>query len=799
LLRNYLTIAIRNLTRHPGYATINVVGLAVGVGCCILVGLFAMNEIGYDRHHPLSDRTYRLIREMRVKDGDSKFTSGVLGPIGPAIRESIPEVESAVRFWDRWSWVRAGDREFERRFYVVEEGFLELFPQRVDSGELESLRTRPFTAAITQTTARMLFGDVDPVGKTFRCDYKYVVGDYTVVAVIADPAENTNYTLDVLTMTVHTGYWMHHVWEEWRPQSNWRPVDVMLLLREDADVEAVERKLAQMVRSGYGDTFADQYSYHLQPLRRAHLYSQKDYGMRPTGDIDRVLMMLVGGFFVLLVACINYVNLATARSATRAREVGLRKVVGALRRQLAGQFLGESLVFSLLATTLGIAIAALALPAFNAYTQRELVLGSAGPLALVLSLLVVALTVGVCAGAYPALLLSRLQAAIAIKGAGGSRRRVSLRKTLVVIQFAISVGLITGTLIVNRQLDYMRSKELGFDADQIIGSWILGNVDLHSKWREVKERYLRNPDILEVTATSSYVGVWAEYWQFAPEGYQDETVQLYTMAVDEDFIGFFDIPLLKGENLPEYLPADSTLSILLNESAVKKLGWEEPVGKRFETKTQHGSRMGYVVGVVRDFHGRSLHSAVEPMVLVKYPPSFRNISYRIKGGRIEETIAFLKEIWKDLWPTTPFSYSFYDQVLERQYRQEVRTSRLFQVLSSIAVVVACLGLVGLASFTVEQRTREIGIRKAVGASPTGIVGLLTREFLVLVLVAGALASPLTMYASAQWLEGFAYRAEPDVLVFVVGMILAAVAAVLVISLHVIRAARTDPVDALRYE
>ena len=797
MLKNYILITLRNFRRQPGYTLINIIGLAVGICCCTLVMFYVVKELSYDQFHPHVDRTYRILRETQIPGSGHKFSVGTDGPLAVKIADAVPEVEQAVRWYFRPCWMQAEDRLFRRRFVQADEGVFDVFSFKLKSGDLESLRRVPNSIVITEETAQMFFGDADPIGQVISSEYKYIAGDHVVVGVLENMPRNTVMGFDILTTTEHQGRSMQAVWSQWNPQSGYQPIRAFLLLRKGADPNVVEAKIQDVVSRTYDADFVSKNKIHLQSMGRVRLHSYVDYGIHSGGDINSVYTMSFCGIFLLLVACINYVNLATARSATRALEIGLRKVVGAKRSQLIWQFIGESVAVVLVASLLGLILSYVAKPYVVAFIGWTVLLDV--PFWTVLLMMVpCAILLGIVAGCYPAFFLSRYQPAIVVKGRTAIDSNSMLRKGLVVFQFVLSVALITGVLIVKQQVDYLRNKNLGFDKGQVVVTRLFNNGDLRERWQSVKARFLQHPNIIGASATSTHPGLWIEYWRLRPEG--KDPWRVYTLAIDEDFLEMYDVKLLEGTNVSANEAGAQANQFLLNESAVRALGWEgQVIGKRLSWEGARIPMGGTVVGVVADFHVRSLRSKIPPVVLSKYPPSFRSCSFKIRGDNVEQTIAFMEDTWKDLWPTQPFEFGFLDRVLDNSYRGEVKRGQIVQFLAILSILVACLGLVGLSAYTVQLRAKEIGIRKVLGASVPRITVLLLRELFVLVGIACVIAWPLAYYGMAQWLANYPYRIDLSVVTFVLGGLLALMVALLAVGHQTLKAALTNPVDALRSE
>ncbi len=537
----------------------------------------------------------------------------------------------------------------------------------------------------------------------------------------------------------------------------------------------------------------------MQPFERIYLYSRVDYGISAYSDITYVYLFAIIGLFILLIACINFMNLATARSARRAREVGLRKVVGAYRAQLIQQFLGETFLTALLAGMLSLVIVKFSLPLLNNFAQKTIALEGQTLWYAIAGLFVLTVLVSVLAGGYPALFLSSFRPVMVLKGTLVSGARSGrLRQILVVFQFAISTFLIAGTYTVYQQLNYVQNKNLGFDKNLMIMTWLFAtDRRLTDDYLNIKNEYLKHPNILKASASHSTMGYGGQLDRVFPEGRGGEDWRMRVMGVDEPFLDTYNLELIAGRNFSTV--ADTSRAFILNETAVKRLGWTEPIGKAFGWSAYNREK-GVVIGVVKDFHNRSLHEVIRPVAIAMWQPKFNVLSLKIRGEDIEETLKYIGELWQKYIPEKPFEYRFLDENLARSYiMAEQRIGTLVTVFAGLAIVIACLGLFGLASFTAEQRTKEIGIRKTLGASVFNIVRLLSREFVILVLLADLIAFPLAYWIMNEWLAGFAYRIDLDAPIFVLSGLLTMAIAIMTVSTQAMRAALTDPATALRYE
>ena len=808
MLKNYLTVALRNLLRHKGYSLINVLGLAIGIACCLLILLYVQDELSYDRYHKKADRIYRLVMKVKLPFLEA-HTARSMPLMGPNLCEEYPEVVDYVRFKPPiLTWmVNYQDRKFnEARFVFADNSIFKVFTLPLIQGDPETVLSEPYTVVISEEIAHKFFGDEDPMGKVVNVDnFK----DFRITGVMRNMPRNSHVRYDLLPSFIS----LREMYGAWFVEStSGAEFYTYLLLQEGASTAALEEKLPAFVARHYGHlkyikNLGEQLVLSLQPLTDIHLRSHLEHEAAPNNDITTVYTLSVIAVFVLLIACINFMNLATARAAYRTREVGLRKVVGAHRLQLMGQFLGESILFAALALLLAILFVHLSLPAFSALAGKTLALDytDAG---LWVGVLGITLLVGILAGSYPAFLLSAFQPTRALKGTIGDGSKGTLfRKILVVGQFAISVALIIGTMIVHDQMGFLQKKDLGFDKEQMV---LLRVTYSLPQYETLKSTYLAHPNVVAVTASNNIPGgVGHTEPPWGPigliEGAAGEKPQLFEtwqLYADYDFIETYGIELVEGRNFSHEFGADPLFSLILNEAAVKQLGWESAAGKYFPLgRDSTGQVRGrQVIGVVKDFHTRSLHHKIEPVAIsLATQAGVGIISVRIRPNDMPNTIAFLEQTWREIAPEWAFQYSFLDDDFARHYHTEETISQLSSYFAFLAVFVGCLGLFGLASFTAQKRTKEMGIRKTFGVSISSLALLLVKEFLLLVLVANVIAWPVIYFAMDRWLQDFAYRIDISWVSFVLAGVLALVIALVTVSYQAVKAALTNPVDTLRYE
>ena len=806
MLKNYLIIAYRNMLKYKLYSTINIIGLAISLTCCGLIFLFVQDEFRFDRFHTNSEQIYRVIRETRMKDGVREFAQGgTSGAVVPALLNDFPEIKQAVRVWD-YIGVRINHdgKRFIQRLCVADKNILDVFTFPLVKGDPKTVLQEPLSIVITETVAKNRFGDEDPIGKVFTIESPNFKGDYRITGILKD-IDNSVIRFDMLTTTI-TSPISQNYWNSWLPYNRIRKLKSYVLLPKGYDPEELESKLPEFMSRYMDKEICESSTYHLQPLTRIYLYSELDYGMKIVGSMAlgsavHVYMLSAIAGFILLVACINFVNLATARSVNRVKEVGLRKVVGAKRMQLIFQFLGESFLHSLLATSMAILLLALVLPEFNTLVGKKLLFQMDSFSSVFMKGLVISVVVGLLAGSYPAIFLSNLQPIKMLKGL--TKTGVSgilFRKGLIVFQFVISGFMIIGALSVQKQLNYIQKKDLGFDKEHIVVLDVFAkNALLKEKYESVKYEFLKHPNVLKSTATHEFMGWFNPY---PPSVVRTEDVsnaewRMHKVAVDEDFLDMFDIELVAGRNFSGEIASDATHSFILNETAVKLLGWKEPIGKQFEWV--EGNRKGSVIGVVKDFHVESLHKKIGPLFIYKDSEAFYWLSLKISGHNLSNTLEFLEATWKRFIPNEPFRFQFPDATLARMYRSETRMNNIVNILAGLATFIACLGLFGLSSFSVVHRIKEIGVRKVLGASTINIVSLVSKEFLLLVMIASLIVWPLAYYAVEKWLQNFAYRIYLGLEIFVLAGIFVVVTALATVSYNAIRASTVNPIDVLRHE
>lgn len=792
MFKNYLKIAFRNLLRHKLYSLINVLGLALGMACCLLIILFIQDELSYDRFHEKAGQIYRVAKIEKRNEGVVNYPL-VFPVVAPKLQEDFPEVLNAVRFEPRLSvLVNRENKQFlEQRFFYADSNVFDVFTFPLIKGDPKIALKEPYTLVLSEETAEKYFGSQDPLGQTLTIDNKH---DYKITGVLKNIPHNSHMKFDFLASMATEEAENPRYGKLWA----WSCYTYLLLPKDYPPAE-LEKKFPDFILRNRNEQAAKAWTFYLQPLTRIHLHSNLSYELEPNSDITSIYIFSGIGFFILLIACINFMNLATARSSNRAKEVGVRKVLGAERSQLAEQFLGESLVLSFIALPLAVALVEIALPAFNALTNKAVTLNSLSHQAASFGLIGIVVLVGIISGSYPAFFLSAFHPSDVLRRKLRAGVKNSFfRRILVVVQFAISIVLIVGTVIIDSQLDFIRNKKLGFDKEHIVVVRI-EEPEMQKRYEPFRQELLQNPGIKSVAGSTSFPGMNPNLSLFIPEGAEDkEPLKLRNVLVDYDFIETFGIEVKEGRDFSRDFPTDAKQAFIINESAAQEFGWETSVGKKL-TDLDLGS--GSIIGVVKDFHFRSKHQKIEPLILSIRPDEryIYFISVKFGQANAREILSLLQKKWKEYSPGRPLDCFFLDENFDKLYRAEERLSQIFSVFSFLAIFIACLGLFGLASFTAEQRTKEIGIRKALGASAANIVLLLSKEFTKWVIVANIMAWPVAYFVMNRWLQNFAYRISIGLWMFFLAAGLALAIAFFTISFQAVRAALANPADALRYE
>jgi len=781
---NYFRTATRYFRRHKGFAVLNIAGLAVGMLCFLLIMTWVRNELSYDRFHANLDRLFMIL--SRAPDGSTWSSTTFALP--PALKSGYPEVEECARVWPWWnSLVRYGDVRFdEREITLTDPGFFRMFSFPFVRGNPDTALAEKNSLVLTEKTARRYFGEDDPLGKVLHLDSPGQ--DFTVTGVVGNVPPNSTLQFDMVLRVDLLGEERLGRWGEFVAYA-------YVQLRPGASVEAFNEKIKGIFQEHMGPDYPPK--PFLQPFSKSYLYEDG----RP-GIIVRVVVFSAIAVLILLMACINFMNLSTVQSFQRAREVGLRKTIGASRIQVARQFLAEAMFISGLSLVLAFSIAPAVLPAFSRLAGKDLVLAGPGTGGLLIIAGAAAAVTGLLSGSYPAFILSSFRPVETLRThVSATSGRTGFRKTLIVFQFAASVALILSSIVVARQLRFLGNFDLGFNRDQVVT--IDNNLQLLSKMDVFKQELVGRPGILNVTfAAQTPLSVGQTIlvdWEGNPD---PSPVPIgYTMA-DYDFFETFEMKMAEGRSFSKEYIADEKESCIINEAAAKMFGWDNPVGKSLrwiDNSIDPSLRNVQIVGVVKDFYDRSLRAGIRPFMFRIYRPWFQYVFIKVDRNRIPEGLERIRAAFEKLAPDYPYRYEFLDEAFNRQYSVESQQGRLFNAFSLLSVFVAALGLFGLAAFTAERRTKEIGIRKVLGASVAGLVAMITREYLVWVALANIIAWPAGYYFMTKWLKGFIVRIPLSVLFFVAASAMMLIVVLAAVGAQTLRAARANPVDSLRCE
>jgi len=801
MFKNYLLTTLRSIKRHKGYSFINITGLAVGMACCILIFLWLQGELSYDRFHENADNIYRIIRTTDNSGNISAFAT-TPNPIGPTLKKDYPEVVEFTRcrvVTGGWR-VSYGEKfSLDNSLTPGDPGFFKMFTFPFLKGDPNTALNDPASIVITEYMANKYFGDEDPMGKVLEVGGAQL--PLKVTGVIKNVPHHSHLKFDaVFPMKNMEVIWGENL-ENWRRDVRFH---TYIQLREDSSGEEVSQKIAGIVKKYLPESKSEVF---LQPLTDIYLRSNFEWDHDGLGNIANIYIFALTAVGILLIACINFMNLSTARAGTRAKEIGVRKVVGAYRKDLIKQFFGESIILAFIALLFAVILAFLFLPIFEYICGGELVIktGFPGTVQVISSLLGITLLTGIVSGIYPALYLSYFQPVSAIKGISsrGRRRGAYLRKLLVVAQFAFAIILVIGSTVVYLQINFMKNKDLGFDKENVIcvpGRGGFGK-DLAVTWSEL----IKNPNILGVAKGAAPIG--ASLWgtsDFTWDGKEaGQDVKLNPFLLNFGYLEVMGMTMVQGRSFSKEFSTDVS-NYILNETAVKAMGLESPLGKKMSYTGQgyivgDDPGEGSIIGVVKDFHSRPLHNQIEPLVFKIYNGPGGNFYLKIKSENVDETIRFIENLWKRLSPGYPFSYEFLDERIDNFYENERRVATVSKYSGFLTIFIACLGLLGLVSFVAEMRTKEIGIRKVFGSSVPGIVMLLQKEYVKWIIAGMIIAFPIAWYVMNNWLQDFVYRISIGWWVFALVGAAVVVLALITVSYQAIKAALANPVKSLRYE
>ena len=801
MLNNYFKIAMRNLLRHKGYSFINISGLALGTACCILISLWVSDETGYDNFNEYKNRLYRL-EASGTAAGETTHFAMSSGQAPVTFTDELASVESYTRVLQTGrQFIRIDETSFEESgFYLADSMFFDLFTHQFLSGDPSTVLEAPSSAVLTESTASKFFPGRSPaevIGSTFTMGN---LGEINVTCVIRDVPRKTHFEFDAIVSLSSMGQQFMQNMQQWFSIQGWS----YLLLAEGVTPEEVTAQFPDILEKYTGEDsrqFGLSIDYELRKVTDIHLYSNKQIEMGANGNISYVYLFATVAMIVLIIACVNFMNLSTARSAKRANEVGLRKVFGAYRSSLVKQFLSESVLFSALSLVVSIGLVALFLPTFNDLSGKTLSVGAIATPFNIGVLIMIMIITGILAGSYPAFFLSAFQPASVLHGVVSKRSKSALfRKVMVVLQFSISVSLISTTFIVSDQIEYLKTKNLGFENDQVLVVPIQTNTTM-PRLNTLKQELLQNAQISNASFSTSVPGRIGELRISFPEGFDEsESFAITVIRPDHDFIDVYGMHILAGRNFSQNFSTDTLGTVILNETAVKTFGWtkEETLGRTI--KLSATGQDFTIIGVVQDFHYASLREDIGALMFIYTLRGAGYMSLNVSTENLALTIDFVIDKWKNFDPEREVNYFFIDEDFAAQYIAEEHLGELFSMFSIFTILIACLGLFGLASYMAEQRTKEIGIRKILGASVNNIVVQLSKDFAKWVIVANLIAGPITYYLITEyWLINFPYRIEAGIMTFVYVGILSLVIALLTVGYQSVKAAYANPVDSLKYE
>ena len=794
MIKNYLKVALRNIKRHKGYSFINITGLALGMACSLLTFLYVQYELSYDKFHKKADRIYRVA--VRSSSGESSIPTQ--GALAKTLREECPGIETATGIVQINPIMMYKDKAFqETKTLAVDKNFFNVFSFPLLEGAPQPVLSQPNMAVLTYSTAKKYFGDEDPINKIFTIKRYYGDYEFKVTAVIEDVPDNSHFHFDVL-LSLETFY--SRYLNDWRS----RFFKTYIVIKENYPLSQMSETMTGILHDYvYPQKLEPSSEYLLQPLTDIHLHSHFIGEFEPNGDITYVSIFSIVGLLVLIISCINFINLTTARSAQRSREVGMRKVIGSRKSQLIKQFLGESALFSLIAMCLALTLVKLFLPVLRNLTNSKISLNYFDNLVVLPALISIALIIGFLAGIYPAFVLSSFQPVMVLKSLFSSRirkRSIYLRNGLVAFQFFISISLIICMLVIFGQLAYLQNMNLGFTKEPVV---VIQNLGLSGSQHNVlKNELSEHSSISCVTFSSSLPGQSAsDRSNIKMEGIRDSGIEqkLYFLLCDSDFLKTLEMEMLEGRFFSQEFQTD-TNSIIINEETVRYFGLEDPLGKSI----WYQNKRYQTIGVIKDFHYQSLHKEIVPLGLKlfesydEFPPR-RFIEVRIKNNHIPETLDLIRKTWTSVSKGMPFVYSFLDESLDQWYKNEQKMSRIITIFCSLAIFISCLGLFGLATLSTEKRTKEIGIRKILGGSISQITFMLYKDTIRLVILAAFLSWPIAYFVMKNWLKNFAYRIDISIWTFLFSAAFALFIALLTVSFQTVKAATANPVDSLRYE
>ena len=804
MLKNHLKIAYRNFTRHKLYSFINVFGLAIGLSVCMIISLWVLRELSYDRFHEKAHRIYRIEREL-FRDNLYRRWPITGGLYKQALIDDFPEIENAVRFWRREFAIKDHKNDHHRQeMFAVDNSVFEIFDFSFVDGDEQSALSDPKTVVLTRENADKYFGTGDAVGKSLTFEWEGEQTDFKVTGILDEVPENSHIHFDML---ISIASFSEEEFSDWR--SNY--LYTYVLVSENTSKSQLEGKLkafvTQRLEPHYGDLLIlnremgihEVLKMHLVPITDIHLHPSPNWEVEAGGSVSSVYIFSSIAVLILIIACMNFVNLSTARASKRAKEVSLRKTVGAEKRQLRVQFIQESVLLAFVSLALALVISSLFIQTYNDIFAENLSLSLLLQLKNLLLLLGATFAVGVMAGLYPAFYLTRFEPVEVMKSGpvSGSGKSI-FRRNMVIVQFGISIILIIGLFTVYKQMKYIQTRSLGFDKENVV-ILPVRSQQISQNYQSFRNDLKSNPQIISASASAE---VPADF-HYSNTNYRrldsDEPIILYLFFCDYDYVDTYGMEVIAGRAFSKDFSTDVEGTIMLNESGAHRFGWkpEEAVGKKLIGP--YSEEAVNVVGVVKNFNYKSLRREVEPMALLLFPDYIRKISIRIMPGDIGRTLNFIQKAWETVFPGEQFEYSFLDNRINQLYEREKKMQDLFIIFSALSILVACLGLLGLVSFTAELKTKEIGIRKVLGASTGHVIVLLSKEFIKWIMLANIVAWPLAWFMMNKWLQNFAYRANIGWIVFFLAGFVTMAIAVFTFIFQTVRTASAKPVDSLRYE
>lgn len=804
MLRNHFKIAWRNLVRNKSYAVLNVLGLSVGLACCIIITLYVLNELSYDKFHDNYDELYRVVETMDV-EGELETFASTFSALAPALKNSFPEIEHITHLYPISGLVTGpNNMKFqEDKMILADSSFLEMFSFKLLTGDQTSALDKPFSMLITPAIATKFFGNENPVGKSLSFKDARDKFDFEITGVIKTPPSNSHIKFDYILS--YESLRTLRAWEYNRKY--YPPMYTYAQIPSQSTVEKIESYIPQFSTQYYGDDNTSGNSFSFQPLSDIHLRSNLQNELSSNFDITYIYLFLSISGFILIIACINFMNLATASSMKRIKEVGMRKTLGAEKNQLIRQFLSEAILMTTLSMVIAVLIVEAAIPYFNSIAGKAIEFSLFSSWEPVIAFIALILIVGTLSGSYPAFYLSSFRPIQSLKGekARQSFSSVFFRRGLVVFQFFVSTGLIFGTVIVTQQLDFLKNSKLGFDKEEVLMIQMRETSDQINA-NTLKQELMKVPGVKSVSAASGVPGIASGISGFTviPESNKADSAILQTLTVDFGYLNTLGIDIQQGRDFSEEYGTDEASAFIINKTAADKFNWENPLGEELTLKywlADEISKKGQVIGIVDDFQYNSLHKSIDPVIIHVLNQTYYHdyLALKLSTNDLQSIIADLELKWAAFNPERPMEYAFLDDTFDALYHSETRLSNIFNIFAILAVFIACLGLFGLASFSTEQRFKEIGIRKVLGAKVTDIVRLLGKEFTALVLISLCIGFPVAYLATTKWLNNFAERIDVSIWLFLFSSLTVLFVAWATISFQTVKAALMDPVKSLKSE